>query len=67
MTVFNVSIPSVGPGALECRETHEDLTKPEPSHLRPASDFYRTIALEFTAAQVSCLYKREVHKIGISN
>ncbi|KAH9286610.1 Protein transport protein Sec24B [Echinococcus granulosus] len=53
VTVFNTSIPSVGPGALECRETHEDLTKPEAEHLRPASDFYRTIALDFVAAQIS--------------
>lgn len=57
MTVFNTSIPSVGPGALECRETHEDLTKPEAEHLRPASDFYRTIALDFVAAQVISLSK----------
>uniref|UniRef100_A0A5K3FLL6 Protein transport protein Sec24C n=1 Tax=Mesocestoides corti TaxID=53468 RepID=A0A5K3FLL6_MESCO len=53
VTVFNTTIPSLGPGALECRETREDLTKPDPEHLRPVSDFYRTIALDFAAAQIA--------------
>lgn len=53
VTVFNASIPTLGPGALKCRETHDDLTKPGPDHLRPASDFYRNIALDFSSAYVT--------------
>ncbi|VDL16233.1 unnamed protein product [Hymenolepis diminuta] len=53
LSVFNTSIPNVGPGKLENRETHDDLTKPNPDHLRPSSDFYRTIALEFSQAYIS--------------
>ncbi|KAM7539820.1 hypothetical protein Aperf_G00000030252 [Anoplocephala perfoliata] len=53
VTVFNASIPTLGPGALECRETHDDLTKPKPENLRPVSDFYRTIALDFSSVYIS--------------
>ncbi|VDO03169.1 unnamed protein product [Rodentolepis nana] len=52
LSVFNVSIPNVGPGKMENRGTHDDLTKPNPEHLRPSSDFYRTIALEFSQVYV---------------
>nr|CDS34441.2 protein transport protein Sec24B [Hymenolepis microstoma] len=53
LSVFNVSIPNVGPGKMENRGTHEDLTKPNPDNLRPSSDFYRTLALEFSQAYIS--------------
>nr|VZI24303.1 unnamed protein product [Spirometra erinaceieuropaei] len=53
VTVFNTSLPNIGPGSLQHREEKDDQKQPDVKHLGPASDFYKTLALDFAGAQVS--------------
>ncbi|VDL96702.1 unnamed protein product [Schistocephalus solidus] len=56
VTVFNTSLPNVGPGSLQHREEKDDQKQPDVKHLGPASDFYKTLALDFAGAQVIDLF-----------
>nr|NVI78020.1 Sec24AB ortholog [Cucujiformia] len=52
-TVFQASLPNVGPGALVSREDASQRTTAETSHLNPANDFYKRLALECSSQQIA--------------
>lgn len=54
MTVFQHSIPSIGPAALKNREDHNTRAGEQSTELlNPSTDFYKKIALECSAHQVA--------------
>ncbi|XP_041363025.1 protein transport protein Sec24A-like isoform X2 [Gigantopelta aegis] len=53
VTVMQTVLPTVGPGALQMREMPaQDVGKNIP-HLGPATDFYKKMALDFSAQQIA--------------
>ena len=65
MTVFQQSLPSIGPGKLESRED-PNLRAGEvsASSLNPATDFYKKMALDCSGHQVS--YWRSTFVMSLS-
>lgn len=53
ITVFQTCLPNVGPGALQAREDPNARSSKEVSHLNPATDFYKRLALDCSGAQVA--------------
>ncbi|RZC40306.1 Sec23 trunk domain containing protein [Asbolus verrucosus] len=53
VTVFQASLPNVGPGALQPREDPSQRASSEVAHLNPANDFYKRLALECSGQQVA--------------
>ena len=56
MTVFQQSLPSIGPGKLQSREDPNIRAGEVPaSFLNPATDYYKKLALDCSAQQVGKL------------
>ncbi|CAG9822963.1 unnamed protein product [Phaedon cochleariae] len=53
VTVFQASLPNVGPGALIAREDPSQRGTAEVAHLNPANDFYKRLALECSGQQIA--------------
>ena len=53
MTVFQTCLPNFGPGALQSREDPNNRSAKDVQHLGPATDFYKRLALEFSAQQIA--------------
>nr|NVI78019.1 Sec24AB ortholog [Cucujiformia] len=53
VTVFQASLPNVGPGALTSREDPSLRATTEVAHLNPANDFYKRLALECSGQQIA--------------
>ncbi|XP_063913098.1 protein transport protein Sec24A [Zophobas morio] len=53
VTVFQASLPNVGPGALTAREDPSQRASTEVTHLNPANDFYKRLALECSGQQIA--------------
>lgn len=53
VTVFQVSLPNVGPGMLTAREDPNQRSSAEVPHLNPANDFYKRLALECSGQQIA--------------
>ncbi|KAF2903746.1 hypothetical protein ILUMI_02422 [Ignelater luminosus] len=53
ITVFQASLPSIGPGALTVREDPSQRAGAEVHHLNPANDFYKRLALECSGQQIA--------------
>ncbi|XP_060530213.1 protein transport protein Sec24B [Cylas formicarius] len=53
VTVFQASLPNVGPGALTSRENPNDRHTAEATLLNPANDFYKRLALECSSQQIA--------------
>ncbi|KAG5893368.1 hypothetical protein JTB14_000132 [Gonioctena quinquepunctata] len=53
VTVFQASLPNVGPGALTAREDPSQRASTEVAHLNPVNDFYKRIALECSGQQIA--------------
>lgn len=53
VTVFQATLPSVGPGALSAREDPSKRADSEVQHLNPATDFYKRLALECSSQQIA--------------
>ncbi|CAH1276614.1 unnamed protein product [Diabrotica balteata] len=53
VTVFQASLPNVGPGALISREDPSNRASAEVAHLNPANDFYKRLALECSGQQIA--------------
>lgn len=53
VTVFQASLPNIGPGALTAREDPSQRASVEVSHLNPANDFYKRLALECSGQQIA--------------
>nr|XP_023013685.1 protein transport protein Sec24A [Leptinotarsa decemlineata] len=53
VTVFQASLPNVGPGALTAREDPSQRATTEVVHLNPVNDFYKRIALECSGQQIA--------------
>ncbi|CAJ0579842.1 unnamed protein product, partial [Mesorhabditis spiculigera] len=54
ISVFQATLPTLGSGKLESREDPNNRAGKDVTHLGPASDFYKALALECTGHQV-CL------------
>lgn len=53
VTVFQASLPNIGPGALTAREDPSQRAAAEVAHLNPATDFYKRLALECSGQQIA--------------
>lgn len=53
VTVFQATLPNVGPGALAAREDPTQRANNEVLHLNPANDFYKRLALECSGQQIA--------------
>ena len=53
VTVFQCVLPQKGPGALESREDPNQRSSKDVQHLNPATDFYKSLSLEFSAQQIA--------------
>lgn len=53
VTVFQVSLPTIGPGALTAREDPSLHASADVQHLNPANDFYKRLALECSGQQIA--------------
>nr|NVI77894.1 Sec24AB ortholog [Cucujiformia] len=53
VTVFQASLPNVGPGALTSREDPNQRTSIEVTNLKPANDFYKRLALDCSSQQIA--------------
>ncbi|XP_028130763.1 protein transport protein Sec24A [Diabrotica virgifera virgifera] len=53
VTVFQASLPNIGPGALISREDPSNRASAEVAHLNPANDFYKRLALECSGQQIA--------------
>jgi len=53
VTVFQCVLPQKGPGALESREDPNLRSSKDVQHLNPATDFYKSLSLEFSAKQIA--------------
>lgn len=53
VTVFQSSLPNVGPGALTPREDPNQRSAAEVQNLKPANDFYKRLALDCSSQQIS--------------
>lgn len=53
VTVFQVSLPTIGPGALTGREDPSQRASSEVHHLNPANDFYKRLALDCSGQQIA--------------
>lgn len=53
VTVFQASLPNIGPGALTSREDPSQRASSEAQHLNPATDFYKRLALECSSQQIA--------------
>ena len=59
--MFQQSLPSIGPGKLEVREDPNVRAGEVPTaSLNPATDFYKKMALDCSAHQVSCMQASRV-------
>ncbi|KAF5301407.1 hypothetical protein FQA39_LY02136 [Lamprigera yunnana] len=53
ITVFQSTLPTLGPGALSVREDPNQRAGIEVHHLNPANDFYKRLALECSGQQIA--------------
>ncbi|GJQ65437.1 hypothetical protein Trydic_g7544 [Trypoxylus dichotomus] len=53
ITVFQVSLPNIGPGGLISREDPNQRSSSDVPHLNPANDFYKRLALECSGQQIA--------------
>lgn len=53
VTVFQCSLPDVGPGALKAREDPNQRAAKDVPNLNAATDFYKKFALDCSGQQVS--------------
>ncbi|EYC40975.1 hypothetical protein Y032_0587g344 [Ancylostoma ceylanicum] len=53
ITVFQATLPNIGPGCLKPREDPNQRAGTDVQNLVPATDFYKTLALECTGHQVA--------------
>lgn len=53
ITVFQASLPNIGPGALTSREDPNQRSSSDVPHLNPANDFYKRLALECSGQQIA--------------
>ncbi|KAL6739239.1 hypothetical protein Aduo_012715 [Ancylostoma duodenale] len=53
ITVFQATLPNIGPGCLKPREDPNQRAGNDVQNLVPATDFYKTLALECTGHQVA--------------
>nr|MBE5727103.1 Sec24AB ortholog [Cucujiformia] len=53
VTVFQASLPNVGPGALTSREDPSQRSATEVHNLKPANDFYKRLALDCSSQQIA--------------
>lgn len=53
VTVFQTSLPMLGPGALAVREDPNQRAGKEAPHLNPATDFYKRLALDCSGHQIA--------------
>ncbi|XP_067672447.1 protein transport protein Sec24A-like isoform X2 [Haliotis asinina] len=53
VTVMQTVLPTVGPGALQTREMPSNVSSKNVPHLGPATDFYKKLALDCSAQQIS--------------
>lgn len=53
VTVFQASLPTIGPGSLTSREDPSQRASSDVQHLNPANDFYKRLALECSGQQIS--------------
>ncbi|XP_048248104.1 protein transport protein Sec24A-like isoform X3 [Haliotis rufescens] len=53
VTVMQTVLPTVGPGALQAREMPSNVSAKNVPHLGPATDFYKKLALDCSAQQIS--------------
>nr|NVI77898.1 Sec24AB ortholog [Cucujiformia] len=53
VTVFQASLPNVGPGALTAREDPNQRASAEVHNLKPANDFYKRLALDCSSQQIA--------------
>jgi len=53
ITIFQCTLPTVGPGALTNREAHVKNIKDLPSALNPSTDFYKKLALDCSSQYIA--------------
>lgn len=53
ITIMQTCLPSIGPGTLKAREDPNMRAAKEVKNLAPATDFYKTMALECSGNQIS--------------
>nr|NVI77973.1 Sec24AB ortholog [Cucujiformia] len=53
VTVFQASLPNIGPGALTPREDPNQRASAEVHNLKPANDFYKRLALDCSSQQIA--------------
>lgn len=53
VTVFQLCLPNIGPGALTAREDPNNRAGKDIPHLNPATDFYKRLALDCSGQQVA--------------
>jgi protein transport protein SEC24 len=53
ITILQTYLPTLGPGALKAREDPNMRAAKEVQFLQPATDFYKTLALECSSTQVA--------------
>ncbi|XP_017778583.1 PREDICTED: protein transport protein Sec24A [Nicrophorus vespilloides] len=53
VTVFQATLPTIGPGALISREDPSQRAGSDVQHLNPANDFYKRLALECSGQQIA--------------
>nr|NVI77980.1 Sec24AB ortholog [Cucujiformia] len=53
VTVFQASLPNVGPGMLTSREDPNQRSSTEVHNLKPANDFYKRLALDCSSQQIA--------------
>nr|NVI77874.1 Sec24AB ortholog [Cucujiformia] len=53
VTVFQASLPNIGPGALTPREDPNQRSSADVHNLKPANDFYKRLALDCSSHQIA--------------
>ncbi|XP_058800430.1 protein transport protein Sec24A [Phymastichus coffea] len=53
VTVFQLCLPNIGPGALTAREDPNTRAAKDVPHLNPATDFYKRLALDCSGQQIA--------------